>query len=66
MTNRELTDKLNREHRLSEAEWIQIFDSWDAYDLQYASRLANCIALERFGRKIMYRKSEIHGLMTRH
>ena len=55
MKNRELTDKLNREHRLSEAEWIQIFDSWDAYDLQYASRLANCIALERFGRKIYFR-----------
>ena len=53
--NRELIDKLNDEHRLSEAEWIQIFDTWDAYDLQYASRLANCIALGRFGRKIYFR-----------
>ena len=37
MKNRELTDKLNREHRLSEAEWIQIFDSWDAGDTDWNS-----------------------------
>ncbi len=55
MKNRELIDKLNKEHRLSEAEWVQIFSTWDAYDLQYASRIANCIALERFGRKIYFR-----------
>ena len=55
MTNRELIDKLNKEHRLTEAEWVQIFSTWDAYDLQYASRIANCIALERFGRKIYFR-----------
>lgn len=55
MKNRELIDKLNKEKHLSEAEWIQIFDTWDAYDLQYATRVANCIALERFGRKIYFR-----------
>lgn len=55
MKNIELIDKLNKEQRLGEDEWAQIFGTWDAYDLQYASRLANCIALERFGRRIYFR-----------
>jgi len=55
MNNRELIDKLNSEHALLHEEWGQIFDTWDAYDLQYAARLANCISLERFGRKIYFR-----------
>ena len=37
MKNREIIDKLNKEHRLAEAEWVQIFSTWDAYDLQYAT-----------------------------
>ena len=55
MKNRELIDKLNKEHALSEAEWVQIFDTWTAYDKQYAIRLAQTVALERFGRKIFFR-----------
>ena len=55
MANRELIDKLNKEHVLSLEEWEQIFATWDAYDLQYAARIAQCIALERFGRRIYFR-----------
>ena len=52
MKNRDLIDKLNKEHCLTRDEWVQIFATWDQYDLQYAARLAQCIALERFGRRI--------------
>ena len=55
MKNRDLIDKLNKEHCLTRDEWVQIFATWDQYDLQYAARLAQCIALERFGRRIFFR-----------
>ena len=55
MTNRELIDKLNKEHALGREEWEQIFGTWTPYDLQYAARLSQCVTLERFGRKIYFR-----------
>lgn len=55
MTNKQLIDKLNETHALSENEWTQVIGTYDAGDLAYAMELAHGIALERFGRKIYFR-----------
>lgn len=51
----ELIKKLNMERALSEAEWVQIFDTFDEEDLKFAMDTARDIAIERFGRKIFFR-----------
>ena len=55
MNNKELIEKLNKERTLSEAEWIQIFDTFDAEDMKYAMDTARDIAIARFGHKIFFR-----------
>ena len=55
MKNKELILKLNDERSLSEAEWIRLFDSYDAEDLEFAMNLARDIAIARFGKKIYFR-----------
>ena len=55
MNNTELIKKLNIERNLSEKEWIQIFDTYDEEDLEYAMDMAHEITVARFGRKIYFR-----------
>ena len=55
MNNRDLIDLLNREHRLEETQWEQLFASWTEEDLAYAMDLAREITVERFGKKIYFR-----------
>lgn len=55
MTNKQLIDKLNETHALSENEWTQVIGTYDAGDLAYAMELAHGITLERFGSKIYFR-----------
>ncbi len=55
MTNRELIELLNREHRLEAAQWAQLFASYTADDLDFAMAMAREIAVERFGKTIYFR-----------
>lgn len=55
MNNRELIEKLKRERRLSEDNWVRIFESFDEEDLAFAMETAREIATSRFGRKIFFR-----------
>ena len=55
MTNRELIEKLNRDHRLEEQEWEQIYATYTADDLDFAMTMARGIAWEHFGSTIYFR-----------
>lgn len=51
----ELIDKLNRQKRLSQSEWVQIFDEYTDSDREYAAALARDISQSVFGNKIYLR-----------
>ena len=55
MTNRELIDLLNAEHKLDHEQWVQLFSSWTAEDLDDAMTLARDISVKQFGKKIYFR-----------
>lgn len=55
MTNRELIDLLNRQHRLEEEQWVQLFATYTEDDLGYVMELARDITVARFGKKIYFR-----------
>ena len=55
MTNREVIDLLNRQHRLEEDQWVQLFGGFTQEDLDYAMELAREIAVARFGKNIYFR-----------
>ena len=55
MTNIQLIDKLIEKRELDEAEWTQVFSTYDQADLEYALREAHRIAIGRFGKKIYFR-----------
>ena len=55
MTNIQLIDKLIEKRELDEAEWTQVFSTYDQADLEYAMREAHRIAIGRFGKKIYFR-----------
>ena len=55
MTNRELIDLLNTQHRLSRTQWVQLFSTYTSDDLEFAMAMAREIAVKRFGKKIYFR-----------
>lgn len=55
MTNKELIEQLNREHRLEESQWAQLFATYNKEDLDFAMDLAREITVSRFGKKIYFR-----------
>ena len=55
MNNREFIDLLNRQHRLEEVEWTQLFATYTEDDLKHAMDLAREITVARFGKKIYFR-----------
>ena len=55
MTNREIIDLLNREHKLDKDQWVQLFSAFAEEDAEYAQALSRKITLERFGKKIFFR-----------
>ena len=55
MTNRELMDLLNQQHRLEFAQWVELFTSWKKENLEYAMAMARDITDKRFGKKIYFR-----------
>ena len=55
MTNQELIQKLNREHSLKLEEWEQLLFAYSKADLEYATKLAQEIAAEKFGKSIYFR-----------
>lgn len=55
MKNRELIDLLNRQHRLEEVQWVQLFAAYTENDLSDAMDLAREITAARFGKRIYFR-----------
>ena len=55
MTNKQLIETLNREHRLEENQWVQLFGSYTKEDLEFAMDLAREITVSRFGKRIYFR-----------
>ena len=55
MTNRELIDLLNRQHSLTENQWVQLFADYTPEDVDYAMTLAREITESWFGKKIYFR-----------
>ena len=55
MNNRQLIEALNREHRLEQPQWEQLFASYTPEDLDFAADMARGITVRRFGRKIYFR-----------
>ena len=55
MNNQELIFKLNKEHFLEINEWEQLLSTYTKEDLECAVKLAQEIAVERFGRNIYFR-----------
>lgn len=55
MTNKELIELLNREHRLEKDQWTQLFSHFTPEDLDFAMELARKITRERFGKSIYFR-----------
>ncbi len=55
MTSRELIDLLNREHQLTEGQWVQLFSTYTAEEAAYAQRIARENTVARFGKKIWFR-----------
>lgn len=55
MDNRQLIEALNREHKLEQSQWEQLFASYTPEDLDFAADMARCITIEGFGKKIYFR-----------
>lgn len=55
MNNRELMELLNREHRLEQTQWEQLFSSWTQEDLDFAMSMAREITVQKFGKRIYFR-----------
>ena len=55
LSNRELIEKLNRDHRLQAKEWEQLFETYTEEDRTYAASMAREIAVENFGKNIFFR-----------
>ena len=55
MTNSELIQLLNVQHRLSQAQWVQLFSSYTSDDLDVAMTMAREITVRRFGKTIYFR-----------
>ena len=55
MRNLELIELLNRQHRLDEAQWARLFETYTPEDLDMAMTLAREIAENNFGKKIYFR-----------
>ena len=55
MKNKELIEKLNKEHSLSFEEWEQLLSTYTKEDYEYATNLAREIAVDVFGKKIYFR-----------
>jgi len=55
VTNRERIELLHRQHRLEEAQWVQLFETCTPADAQFAMELARTIALREFGKTIYFR-----------
>lgn len=55
MTNTELIDLLNREHKLEKAQWSALFSTYTPDDAAYAQALSREIAISHFGKKIYFR-----------
>lgn len=55
MKNQELIWKLNKEHSLGMAEWVQLLSTYTTEDLECSTKLAQEIAIETFGRNIYFR-----------
>lgn len=55
MNNRQRISRLAEERKLSRENWIALFSSWSAEDLEYAMELARKTAVGRFGKKIYFR-----------
>lgn len=55
MNNTLLIDKLNREKKLSKAQWVQLFSTFAREERLYAAKLARAIADEVFGKEVYIR-----------
>ena len=55
MTNKELIERLSREHRLEEGQWAQLFATYTKADLDFAMELAREMTVTRFGHRIYFR-----------
>ena len=55
MNNRQLIEALNREHRLEQPQWEQLFASYTPEDLDFTADMARGITVRRFGKKIYFR-----------
>lgn len=55
MNNRELIEKLNKEHHLNKEEWVQLFDTFTEEDREFAAGIARKIAVKNFGKNIYFR-----------
>ena len=55
MTNIELIHLLNKNHRLEESQWQQLFTAPSDGDLEYAMSLARDIAVKNFGKTLYFR-----------
>lgn len=55
MNNRELIEKLNKEHHLNKEEWVQLFDTFTEEDRAFAAEIAREIVVKNFGKNIYFR-----------
>ena len=55
MNNRELIEKLNKEHHLEREEWVQLFATFTEEDRKMAAEIAREIAVRNFGKDIYFR-----------
>ena len=55
MKNKEVIEKLNKEHQLKQEEWVQLFATFTVEDREDASEIARKIAMKHFGKNIYFR-----------
>lgn len=55
MANKELIDLLEKEHKLSRSQWIELLSDFDDEDKKYAAERARAISVKRFGKNIYIR-----------
>lgn len=55
MNNRQLIEALDREHRLEQSQWEQLFAACTPEDRAFAADMARDITVKRFGKKIYFR-----------
>ena len=55
MNNRQLIEALDREHRLTQPQWEQLFAASTPEDRAFAADMARDITVKRFGKKIYFR-----------